>query len=65
MPKQRSEVVCRLGHRQQSMECPACSEARGLGEMTIEHWRWFRTRTSSKRIKAAIDQHLAERSRRS
>lgn len=52
---------CRLGHRQRSYECPGCSEALGLGEAPVEHWRWFRGRTSSKRVKAAIDEYLKRR----
>lgn len=59
---QRTEStgLCILGHRQTSLECPACSEALGLGQRPVEHWRWFRTRTSSKRIKGLIDEHLRD-----
>lgn len=54
-------VVCVLGHTQRAMECPACGEAFTGLTAKPEHWRWYRERTSSKRIKAALDQLLALR----
>jgi hypothetical protein len=47
-----------LGHLRRSMECPACAELSGAEKQPEETWRWFRTRTSSKRIKARIDERL-------
>lgn len=54
-------VGCILGHRQRAYECPACGEEATGEAATLEHWRWYRGRTSSKRIKAAIDAILAAR----
>lgn len=55
-----TDAFCFLGHTRQAMECPACGEAAHPGKVAkIEHWRWYRSRTSSKRIRAAIDEHLA------
>jgi hypothetical protein len=51
--------VCALGHKSHSYECPACAEERGA-TTTLERWRWFRTRTSSKRIRGEIDDRLAD-----
>lgn len=51
-------AVCSLGHTQKAYECPACAEAAGETPL-LEHWRWYRGRTSSKRIKALINQRLA------
>lgn len=50
---------CVLGHTKRAMECPSCGEAATGEKATVEHWRWYRTRTSSKRIKDLIDKHLA------
>ncbi len=55
-----SLVFCSLGHTQQAHECPACGEAATGVKASLEHWRWYRSRTSSKRIKAAVDAFLAE-----
>lgn len=53
--------VCELGHTQRSYERPACGEAHTIGEKaSLEHWRWYRGRTSSKRIKALIDKRLGD-----
>lgn len=49
---------CMLGHKRRSYECPACAEAGGADSQTEEAWRWFRKRTSSKRIKSLIDERL-------
>lgn len=57
-PEEQDGMTCRLGHRQHSYECPACAEAKGHAT-TVQQWRWFRGRTSSKRIKGLIDEHLA------
>jgi hypothetical protein len=43
------DVVCVLGHTRQAMECPACAEEAG-DVPSLEHWRWYRNRTSSKRV---------------
>ncbi len=50
--------TCRVGHVTLAMECPGCAEARGY-ETTVEMWRWYRTRTSSRAVKDAITAHLA------
>ena len=50
-------AACSLGHTHQAMECPACAEAKGE-TTSVEWWRWYRGRTSSKRIKALVDEHL-------
>ena len=47
-------VVCALGHTSRAMECPACGEA-ARETAPPEHWRWYRGRTSSKRIREAVD----------
>ena len=52
---------CALGHTQRAYECPACGQAATGQTASLEHWRWYRGRTSSKRIKAAIDEHLREK----
>lgn len=52
---------CVLGHKRQAMECPACSEARGRGEMPVEHWKWYRGRTSSITTKGRIDRVVQDR----
>lgn len=46
-------AACFLGHTQKAKECPACS-----GSTDPEWWKWYRGRTMSKAIKAAIDEHL-------
>lgn len=51
-------LFCYLGHTSRAYECPACGETVTGKKATLEHWRWYRKRTSSKRIKAAIDAHL-------
>jgi hypothetical protein len=51
--EQSAATRCELGHTQKAMECPACS-----GSDDLAHWRWYRSRTSSKRIKALIDTHM-------
>jgi hypothetical protein len=50
--------VCVLGHTQRAQECPSCGEAATGKKATLEHWRWYRTRTSSARIRALVDEHL-------
>jgi len=55
-----AEPFCFLGHLRQAMECPACGEAAQPGwKAKPEHWKWYRGRTSSKRIKAALDAYFA------
>lgn len=54
---------CVLGHTRRAMECPACGEAATGEAASDEHWRWYRSRTSSKRIKALIDEHLRTETR--
>jgi hypothetical protein len=50
---------CILGHSQRAYECPSCGEA-ATGEVApLEHWRWYRTRTSSVKVKARIDEYLS------
>lgn len=56
-----SAALCSLGHTQRSYECPACGEAATGQTATDEHWRWYRGRTSSKRVKVLIDEHLKEK----
>lgn len=62
MPDQRAEDdevrSCRLGHTQRSMECPGCAEANGT-ETSVEWWRWYKGRTSSRTVKDAVTAHLA------
>lgn len=53
-----AEEGCVLGHRRKAMECPGCAEANG-SEASPAWWRWYRSRTSSKQVKAAIDARLA------
>ena len=51
---------CHLGHTRRAMECPACGEMAVPGwTAKLEHWRWYRGRTSSKRVRALVDAHLA------
>ena len=53
---------CWLGHSYRAYECPACGELAVPGTVaTEEHWRWYRGRTSSKRIKALIDMRVPAR----
>ena len=40
------------------MECPACGEALTGKKASLEHWRWYRGRTSSKAIRDGIDAYL-------
>lgn len=49
---------CILGHTRRAYECPSCGEAVTGQVASLEHWRWYRGRTSSKKVKALIDQHL-------
>ena len=52
---------CVLGHTRRAYECPSCGEVATPGvKATLEHWRWYRGRTSSPRVKALIDEHLKE-----
>lgn len=51
-------AFCSLGHTAIAYECPACAEAKTGKPVSIEHWRWYRNRTMSKRIKALVDEHL-------
>lgn len=53
--------VCALGHTQKAYECPACCEAATGQQAPPEHWRWYRGRTSSKRIKALVDEAIKAR----
>lgn len=53
--------ACALGHTRLAYECPACSEAKDGKPASEEHWRWYRSRTSSKRIKERIDSRAAAR----
>lgn len=46
-------TVCELGHHVKAMECPACS-----GTEDLAHWRWYKGRTSSKRIKPLVQAHI-------
>lgn len=48
-----SAAVCALGHTRKAMECPACS-----GSTDLAHWRWYKSRTSSKRIRAGVQAYL-------
>jgi len=52
-------AVCALGHTSRAYECPACSEALTGAKCPIEHWRWYRSRTGSKRIRDAVDRYLS------
>ena len=54
---------CALGHKSKAMECPACCEASSVinEKMPLEHWRWYRGRTSSKRIKALVSEEIGRR----
>lgn len=54
-----NETRCWLGHTWRSYECPACGELATGNVATEEHWRWYRTRTSSKRIKGLIDMRVS------
>lgn len=53
-----SRESCELGHTQRAHECPACGEAVTGDPASLEHWRWYRGRTSSKRIKALVDERI-------
>lgn len=53
-----SSAACVLGHTQRAYECPSCGEAATGEKASLEHWRWYRGRTSSKHVKALIDTHL-------
>ena len=53
---------CIVGHRAHSYECPGCAEANGRPQ-DLEAWRWYRGRTSSKRIRAAVTAVIAERTK--
>jgi hypothetical protein len=55
-----SAFRCALGHTRRAYECPACGELVTGEAASLEHWRWYRDRTSSKRIRALIDERLAE-----
>lgn len=44
---------CALGHTTKAMECPSCS-----GTDDLEHWKWYKTRTSSKRVRALVQAHI-------
>lgn len=49
---------CELGHSQRAHECPACGQASTGQTASLEHWRWYKGRTSSKRIKALVDARI-------
>ena len=59
-PDRVPEAHCIVGHKQRAYECPGCTAARGT-PCDLDHWRWYRTRTSSKRIRAAVTAIIAER----
>jgi hypothetical protein len=44
---------CSLGHTRKAMECPSCS-----GSTDPAWWRWYRGRTQSAKVKAAINEWL-------
>lgn len=52
-------MTCVLGHTQHAYECPSCGEVATGNKAPLEHWRWYRSRTSSKRVKALIDVYIA------
>lgn len=52
----KARTVCELGHTQKAMECPSCS-----GSLDSAWWKWYRSRTSSKNVKAAIDRLMKAR----
>lgn len=51
-------AVCVLGHKRKSFECPACATQ----PMERRAWHWYRSRTSSKRVKDALAAILREHS---
>jgi hypothetical protein len=59
-PDRVAEAHCIVGHKQRAYECPGCTEARGT-PCDLDHWRWYRTRTSSKRIRDAVTAVIAKR----
>jgi len=53
---------CSLGHTRRSFECPACAETHDGSPTTVDWWKWFRGRTSSKRIRALVVAEIERRS---
>jgi hypothetical protein len=53
-------AYCALGHARIAYECPACTEAHSGNVAPIENWKWYRNRTSSKRIRALVDDYIKE-----